>query len=102
MENRHCFGPVLVLGIHLEDLGASVALLAPAQPPVGLAAVRIEQDLIRKRELVLRIPAADVLALSSPRLGEPIVHENAAAAANPVQDPVEDAPPVPVLIESEP
>src|SRR5438876_11068531 len=102
MENRHCFGPILVLGIYLEDLGTGVGLLAPAQSPIGLASIRINQDLIGEGELVLRIPTGDMLAMISARLGRPIVHENTAAAADPVQDTVENTPPVPMLVESEP
>src|SRR6266516_3651196 len=100
MKNRHCFSPILILRIYLEDLGAGVALLATAQTTIEIAAIRIKQDLIGEGELVFRIPTGDVLAMSSTRLCESIVHENPAAAADPVQDAVEDTLPVIILVES--
>ena len=75
---------------------------APAKAAVGLPGDRIEEDLVGERELPLRIPATDVLAMGSCGLSEPIVEEASARAADPVEDAVEDPPALLVLVEAEP
>ena len=42
------------------------------------------------RELKLGIPASNMLAMSSSGLSETVIHENSVAAADPIEDAVED------------
>src|SRR5262245_37832049 len=90
MQDRHRLGPVLVLGIDFENLGTGTSLQTSPKASIRLSRDRIEQHLIGERELILRIPAADVLAVGSCWLGETIVHEDTAGAADPVQHSIED------------
>ena len=82
-------------------LGHVFVSQASAQAAVGLAGDRIEKDLIRKRELALRIPSADVLTVGSCSLCKSIVEKDSASAAEPVEDAIEDAVPLLVLVEAQ-
>src|SRR5581483_8390920 len=54
-----------------------------------------------ERELPLRRPAPDVLAMRAKRLGEALVEKSAAAAGDPVEDAVDRAAPVSEVVEAE-
>ena len=101
VQERTGFHPVLVRGVHLEDPGARVRLEASAAAAVGSARDRIKKDPVRERELALRIPSADVLTVRSCSLCKSIVEKDPAAAPEPVQDAVEDAVPLLVLVEAQ-
>ena len=49
----------------------------------------VGEGLVRERELDLRIPAGDVLAVGARRLGEAIVYVKTAAASLPVEHTVD-------------
>src|SRR6185436_11426133 len=74
---------------------------APLKAAIEGPGNRIEQDLVRKRELPLRIPATGMLPVIASRLSESIVEEASTRGANPVEHSVEDWLPVLVLVETQ-
>ena len=103
LEHETGLGPVFVLRVHLEDLRAGVAVRAAASRPSVLPVTGSLMRLVGKRELVFGVPARDVLAMRPPRLREAVVHEDPAAAADPVQHAVEGrAAPAGSSVEAEP
>src|SRR5262249_30284770 len=101
VQERAALDPVLVLRVHLEDFGAGVRGQGATEETVGLASDRIEGDLVGERELALRIPATDMLAVGSAGLRKAIIEDASAGSADPVQHPVEDRLPALAFVEAE-
>src|SRR5579883_3235520 len=101
MQERSCFSPVFVLGVDFEDFRTGIGGPAGVKPPAGLAGHRVGDDLVRKWEIQLRIPTVDMLAVSSPRLREPIVKETSVSTAGEVFHGVNNAPTLFVLVETQ-
>src|SRR6266851_9681274 len=89
-QQRAAFRPILVLGIDLQYLGASVGRLTGGESSAGLAGDVIMENLVRPRKLEFRRPASDVLAMGPERLGEAVIHEDPIAAADPIHHAIED------------
>ncbi len=92
MQKRSRLHPVLVRGVHLEDSWTGVAHEAAPQPAVGFSGDRIEDHLVGEREFPLRIPSADVLTMRACGLCKAVIEKDAAPAAKPVEDAIDDRP----------
>src|SRR6267378_5679920 len=78
-------------------LKAGAAVGAPGH----LAGERIPECLVSERKIRFRVKMVLAVALGASRLRKAKVHADAAAAADPVQDAVDDAPPALVGVEAE-
>ena len=74
---------------------------AVAKPAIPLAGHWIESDLIRERELPLRVPARDMLAMGAARLGESVIEKSPTRASQPAQDSIEGRLALFIFIEAE-